>query len=181
MRCWTRNTPGLESKPYMERLRIFKLSSTERRSERYIILYCYKVIEKLIVNPGMEWKDSYKGRKFLIPKIPKNRNAISILEKSFFVQGPRIWNLLPEYVRNTTNLTTLSFKAILDQFLASVQDEPYCSMVTPAPTDLNTGLRSNSLCAWIPFIKKKSQLRVSVVKFHEVTLTLYSHHTHSSI
>ena len=102
----------------------------------------------------MEWKETLKGRKFVVPKIPKNRNSISTLEKSFFIQGPRTWNLLPEYIRNTSNLTALSFKAILDQFLASIPDEPYCSKITPTPTDISTGLRSNSLCAWIPYLKK---------------------------
>ena len=154
LRSWTRNTPGLESLSYRERLKRFQLTSTERRSERYIIIFCFKVIEKLVNNPGMEWKDTTKGRKFIVPSIPKNRSSLSVLEKSFFVQGPQLWNQLPLYIRNTSNITALSFKGVLDLYLSSIPDEPYCSKNVPTPTDISTGQRSNSMKAWIPFLKK---------------------------
>ena len=138
----------------MERLKRFQLTSIERRTERYTIIFCFKVRENLVMNPGMEWKETSKGRKFIVPSIPKNRSSLSVLEKSFFVQGPQLWNQLPLFLGNTSNITALSFKGILDQYLSSIPDEPYCSKNVLTPTDVSTGQRSNSMKAWIPFLKK---------------------------
>ena len=38
--------------------------------------------------------------------------------------GPRLFNILPKYLRNTTNYSKLAFKLKLDRFLQDVPDEP---------------------------------------------------------
>ena len=44
--------------------------------------------------------------------------------QSFQVAGPRLFNCLPKYLRNTKNCSIEEFKEKLDAFLTRVPDEP---------------------------------------------------------
>lgn len=52
LRSYSRQVWGLCELPYRDRLKRLKLSSTQRRHERYKIIYCYKIIRGLVPNPG---------------------------------------------------------------------------------------------------------------------------------
>ena len=45
-------------------------------------------------------------------------------EASFTTNGIRLFNTLPKEIRNTTGVSTESFKNKLDKLLASIPDEP---------------------------------------------------------
>ena len=47
----------------------------------------------------------------------------SLKERSIFVEGPRLYNSLPRYLREHSG-SIVSFKACLDSFLSGIPDQP---------------------------------------------------------
>ena len=56
------------------------------------------------------------------------------------VHGANLFNHLPKYIRNYTNCSHVEFKAVLDQFLSGIPDEPLVTGYTQ-----NRPAKSNSL------------------------------------
>lgn len=115
---------------YWEKLKYLSLYSLERRRERYQIIYTWCIIEGLV--PNFNYEDgkggiySYMnlrlGRKCHLKSVnTKHRN---IWKGCLSDSGPRLFNILPKNLRNTTNCSKLSFKLKLDRFLQDVPDEP---------------------------------------------------------
>ena len=76
------------------------------------------------------------------------RAAVHTLrEQSFQINGARLFNILPKNIRNTKNSQD-EFKMALDQFLATVPDQPRMGGLVPEAVDQVTGRSSNSLLAW---------------------------------
>ena len=73
----------------------------------------------------------------------------NIRRASFTVNGPRIFNSLPQYIRDTTKCDKNVFKAHLDHYLQQVPDQPLtaCRMCD-----------SNSLIDWSRNAQLKTQL-----------------------
>ena len=83
------------------------MNSEERRLERYRIIYTWKVLEGLVPNCGIEAVNDKSpeetdrlGRRCKIPNTKKYRK--SQREQSFQLGGPRLFNSLPQTVRNVT-------------------------------------------------------------------------------
>ena len=120
---------------YEERLKTLGIYSLERRRERYMILYIFKIIIGLVPNPGLQWNDNnYNSRRGIRipPKYPVS-NVTWVKRaraSSFFFVGPTLYNLLPRHLRelvpdpNPTKKTVLKFKTKLDKFLANFRDNP---------------------------------------------------------
>ena len=112
---------------YWERLKSLGMNSVQRRMERYQILYTWKIIEGLSPNCGVNWSpvEERNGRQCAIPATNKgNASVKSMRNQSFQVAGPRLFNCLPKYLRNTKNSSIEEFKEKLDAFLTRVPDEP---------------------------------------------------------
>ena len=122
---------GLETLDYWIRLEVLNLDLVERRRERYLIIYVYKIINGIVpnlVNPRFKIRVLHRdrrGRSCIIP--PINNRALasvkSLVEMSFPVQAPRLFNSLPVKLRNF-NGSTDSFKNLLDNFLKNIPDKP---------------------------------------------------------
>ena len=105
--------------------------SLERRRERYLILYVYKII--LGVTPNFEGerfkiKTSFNVRRGLSCVIPSIKTQAagrvkSNVERSFAVRAPLLFNSIPKDLR-INNLNYLSFKKRLDDVLSRVEDTP---------------------------------------------------------
>ena len=114
-----------------ERLKALKLDSLQRRRERYIIIYMFKIKIGLVPNPDFE--PEYRCQKFTW----KLQNDMKNGRYSFFCIGPRLFNSLPAELRelddavdpNKTHLE--DFKEELDKYLNTIPD--------------NSGTQSNSL------------------------------------
>ena len=120
-----------DKEDYWQRLSKFQLYSLERRRERYRILYVWKIIEGVVPNlPGRSQivcKTSLRfGRLCQIPPVASSTsNKLQRLrEGSFCVNGPKLFNSLPSYLRNMSGMSHLEFKKELDKFLGTVADEP---------------------------------------------------------
>ena len=138
----------------LHRIRRMKLFSTQRRHERYRILYTHKIIQGLVPNPGISLEEeSRRGRRC---KIPQRRGKVervkSLKDQSFLVTGPYLFNCLPLSVRNIHDHDR--FKFALDMYLENVPDCPRASGYSPPVCD-SQGRNSNSLLAWTLEANKK--------------------------
>ena len=130
-RNYVRKIVGITGISYWDALRKLKMYSLERRRERYMIIYTWKVIEHLVPNinrnanvRGITWNlNGRLGRKCVVPLVRKGPYQTSRYA-SFAVQGPRLFNCLPRKLRDMSNCDVKSFKAGLDTFLSTVPDEP---------------------------------------------------------
>ena len=130
-RNFTSKINSLTNLTYWERLENLKLFSLERRRERYAILYIYKIFLGLVPNFESErWSFKFKWnpRRGLLCDVPAiNTSATAkvrtMVEGSFAVRGPRLFNCIPVKIRSE-NLSVVSFKRHLDEFLSKVDDKP---------------------------------------------------------
>ena len=131
---------------YWERLKLMKIFSVERRRERYIILYTWKVLHNIYPNPGLKLTvmfptahdqhpanglqiQQYNERSGIIichidsHTLPSQLKARSVLNKCC-----ELFNCLPSKLRCPTPPDSLPdparFKALLDKWLASIPDQP---------------------------------------------------------
>ena len=118
---------------YHKRLQRLKVYSLERRRERYMILYIYKIIIGLIDNPGLEIQYNARTKVNIKPKMSPTTAPTwtkRVRNSSFFVQGPRLYNKLPQHLRELENITTPTkknvddFKSKLDKHLQTLPDIP---------------------------------------------------------
>ena len=118
---------GMGTKDYWEQLNALNMYSLERRRERYIAIYMWKVLEGHVPNFGINViYNKRKGRYCLVPNI---RSAApcrmqTIRFNSMTIKGPRIFNSLPVEIRNKSECSVQSFKFALDKHLKTIPDEP---------------------------------------------------------
>ena len=143
---------------YWQRLQALKIYSAERRRERYIIIYTWKVIHGLYPNPGLELNNVFPALHNTNPMqgidiktinertgikishntpstLPKKLKDLSILEKCC-----TLFNCLPAVLRkpicNTDDPEPGKFKSALDNWLVNIPDQPTIpSRFRPAQTN----------------------------------------------
>ena len=143
--------PELRGLNYWEGLKSMKMLSMQRRLERYRIIYAWKILENLAPNCGIEKvhdsEDSRIGRRLRV-SIPKGSSRINKLKEQLFqLNGSKLFNCLPNNIRNQTRNTRLEylhcpgpddFKTKLDNFLEIIPDQPRIDGMSP-------GVETNSL------------------------------------
>ena len=84
------------------------------------------MLEGKVPNCGLLITENLRqGRLCEIPPLKQCSARIqSLRENSFQVQGPRLFNILPQKIRNMTKCSIEDFKFELDRFLGTVPDEP---------------------------------------------------------
>ena len=112
---------------------MLSLYSLERRRERYIIMYVWRILEGL--TPNFNHPDAggirtmysdRRGRTCHVPAVSQYIPASvqNIRYSCFGVVGPKLFNTLPLELRNMNNCSLESFKCQLDKYLKTVPDEP---------------------------------------------------------
>ena len=146
LECIQRNfTYRIASPPsvddYWKRLQYFNLMSLQRRRERYLIIFMWKIVYAKVSN-DLNISFYYSIRHGICASVPSLRNAHSkaqsIYDKSFAVKGPQLWNLVPISIKSIGNLE--QFKENLDNFLWDIPDQP--------PVHGYVGRNHNSLLEW---------------------------------
>ena len=126
---------------YEDRLKALKLHSLQRRRERYIIIYMFKIKIGLVPNPGFQ-PDYRRCQKFTW----KPRNDRKNGRYTIFCVGPRLFNSLPPELRELDDTVDPekshvdAFKEELDKYLATIPDNPG----TQANSLLNIETRQSS-------------------------------------
>ena len=130
-RSFTAKMSGLADLDYWARLKKLSIYSIERRRERYLIIYTYKIIKGIVPNlSGDKYKlrtetSDRRGRSCVIPRLNPQASARvrKLIETSFPINGPNLFNSLPKKIRNS-DASVDAFKASLDNFLKCVPDQP---------------------------------------------------------
>ena len=137
----------LSSLNYWEKLKELRIHFQERRRERYIIIFLWKISQGMVSGYDLEFTlDGTRRGRFIVPKsIVKSAPASvrNARERSLAVKGARIFNLLPESLRGLNSGHVDYFKNHLDVFLENIPDQP----TVPG---LGRGAESNSLIHQLP-------------------------------
>ena len=131
-RSFIRKIQGIQHLSYWEQLKETSLYSLERRRERYQVIYLWRKLEGQVPNfsgTDSKIKSRWHQRKGCYCQVPHvDRGGTTAAQNlhlsSFAVHAPRLFNSLPDYIRNTTDCSLNVFKGLLDKFLASVPDKP---------------------------------------------------------
>ena len=129
-RNYTSKLEGMSDLTYYQRLKSLKLYSSERRRDRYNILYIFKIIHGKVPNPGISFKWSpRRGKVLTYPSVKSQPSkAATSLYHSFTRRAPRLFNALPQSLRNIpANSSADIIKQKVDRFLQQVPDEPRIS------------------------------------------------------
>ena len=131
--------PALKGMNYWQKLELLKMTSIQRRQERYRIMYTWKILEGLAPNCGIQTStlgDQRQGRKCKIPNIKTGAKASAraAREQTFQVHGAQLFNCLPPFLRNMTKCSIDKFKEVLDKYLETIPDEPSVPGLTPTAT-----------------------------------------------
>ena len=130
-RSFIRKIDEVRHLDYWTQLKKLHLYSLERRRERYIMIYIWRILEHQVPDLTLGKIHSINeggrlGRKCSSP--PINNNASSDIKKiryaSLSVRGPQLFNAIPAEIRNLNNCSVDIFKRALDRFLTIVPDEP---------------------------------------------------------
>ena len=127
-RTFTRRLIGNEL-DYWERLKMLNIYSLQRRRERYIIIYTWKVLEGLVPNPVnqiIQINNNRRGRRCGRKQLPKTSTRIrTLLDNNIIHLGPKLFNCIPKCIRNLSGCRVETFKKHLDTFLKTIKDEPH--------------------------------------------------------
>ena len=137
-----RSIQGIRNLNYWEQLKSLSMYSLQRRRERYMIIYTWKILEGLVPNllsNPIEEKPYNKRLGCRCLDRPYSRNSSSKLntlrENSFAVTGPKLFNMMPKELRELRSkhgVTVDDFKTALDHYLTTVPDEPQLRNYTAA-------------------------------------------------
>ena len=72
----------------------------------------------------IQLSEDRQGRKCEIPNLSRAQSVKTLRNNSFQVQGPKLFNALPSYIRNITKCGVKDFKDRLDNFLPKIPDSP---------------------------------------------------------
>ena len=108
------------------------LYSLERRRERYLIINAWQQIENRAENIlGLTARKIGRNRSIVSHNIPFSINGQRLkgrertqIHNSTAKKMERLFNVLPQHIRNITDKSTETFKHHLDKWLRSVPDTP---------------------------------------------------------
>ena len=109
---------------YWDRLKVLNLMSLQRRRERFIIIYKWKILNNQVPN-DIGLSASYRARHGIIceiPQLPLIRRNLNEHERFLKVHGCQLWNMLPKDIKECVSLS--KFKYCLDNFLLKFPDTP---------------------------------------------------------
>ena len=129
-KSFTKRIAGMNDKNYWERLEALNLYSLERRRERYMIIYVWKIINGFVPNIDgrnrITTNDSARiGLQCKRPPLIRGsmQRIQTCKDNSFFGKGPKLFNCIPRNIREYKGKLD-SFKRQLDKFLQTVPDQP---------------------------------------------------------
>merc|ERR1712240_803136 len=158
LRNFSRRCPAISNLHYWDRLRALKLSSCERRIERYIILYTFKILKGEVDDPGAFTTRYTIKRGTLLKSTLKMRGTEglkTVIAGSFGTKAVQLYNSLPRFVREYDGPSS-SFKQHLQIYLSEVPDMPRekSGLNLPQAVIPGSGVRSNSLIHWRKYLEK---------------------------
>ena len=128
-RQFTSHIEGMEGLDYWERMKELHLYSQERRRERYLIIYIWKLAMGMVKGYKMEFSHSPRRGWYATPKtIVQGQGVPSSVrrarEGSLAVKGAALFNICPRGLRDMASEHQDRFKQNLDSWLSEIPDQP---------------------------------------------------------
>ena len=125
-RSFTCRISGLNDLNYWERLEVLQMLSLQRRREKLILIFVWKIKNNVFPNTVhfdfKLQKRSNKMKAVLRPLPRVTGKLLTTYENSFIINAAKIWNCLPAHL---THVLTLScFTSELEKFLKTIPDKP---------------------------------------------------------
>ena len=179
-RTFTNQISGQQYLNYWERLAHLKLMSLQRRRDRYVILMMRKILYKVVPN-CCDTKFRMASRNDIIAVIPPLAKSSTLsnqtlYNRSFAVQGPRLWNKVPNTVKAAQSFDFDSFKISLSKFLALIPDNPPVSGYNQLQLVKLIG-RLHAIEV-VRHLITLPTLRINSIKLSQVKLIVLSPHTY---
>lgn len=135
---FTKRIQGMYQHHYWKRLKELKLFSLQRRRERYMIIYIWKIIHGMVPDPGITYAptNSNTGIVLALPHLKGPTPIRRLKEQSLTYHGVRLYNSLPPHLQNAFSegknkpITVDTFKNRLDAYLRQIPDEPYSTSIS---------------------------------------------------
>ena len=129
----------LQGLSYWDKLATLRLFSQERRSERYMIIFVWKISQGFVSGYNRT------GRKAILPHTAQSATATVKQARAgtLAVRGAKLFNAMPTSLRNSDHGDVLMFKNHLDIYLQNIPDQPTVAGLTRAA-------QSNSLIHQVP-------------------------------
>ena len=151
-RQFIKRIEDIEHLTYPEQLKKLKFYSLERRRERYLIIYLWKMMENLVPKciDLKRRNGGRNGRSFRLPLLCRTASTRlkTIRDESFFVQSVKLFNSLPRNIRDLKGCSVEAFKKELDKFLQKLPDAPLIPGYTASSL-----VGSNSVVDWCSWQK----------------------------
>ena len=126
-RNFTARVEGMGDLDYWERLQALQLYSQERRRDRYRIIFLWKVGQGLVQGYKVPFTSSPRRGRVVQVSPLRNSAPASVRkakESSLLVRGAHLFNSMPRILREIQYGTVENFKTELDQWLATIPDQP---------------------------------------------------------
>ena len=137
----------LQGLSYWDKLATLRLFSQERRRERYMIIFVWKISQELVTGYTIPFTSpcNRTGRKAILPHTPQSVTATVRQARAgtLAVRGAKLFNAMPTSLRNSDHGDVLMFKNHLDIYLQNIPDQPTVAGLTRAA-------QSNSLIHQVP-------------------------------
>ena len=139
---------------YWEKLEELHLFSQERRRERYMLIFLWKISQGLVFGYDVNFtSEGLRRGRIIIPNVV-NRRAPKMVqnarERSLGVRGALLFNLLPDNIRTMNTEHVDFFKNHLDVFLSTIPDQP-------TMTGLGRAAETNSLIHQLPLFYNQTR------------------------
>ena len=124
-RTFTSKVIGMGSLNYWQRLEKLNLYSLQRRRERFILFYVWKIVNEQISN-DLNIQFRFSDRRGIVamiePLVNPTSKAQTAYDNSFAVIALKLWNTLPAKITLLTSFT--EFKTAVDNYLCKIPDKP---------------------------------------------------------
>ena len=138
----------LVGRNYWEKLNLLNIFSQERKRERAIICFLWKLSQGLVEGFEVQWTHSGRRGRMIVPTPLKSNASARVKnarERFITVHGAKLFNLLPYNLRNENSGDYTLFKNNLDVFLMTIPDQPTVA-------GMGRSASSNSLVDQIPLV-----------------------------
>ena len=129
-RHFTSKINGMQGQNYWERMKTLRMYSQERRRERYMIIFIWKIANGLVSGYNLDFTAG--GRRGVLCSVKDtNQTAPSSVRNArnscLSVRGAKLFNTMPIEIRSLQDTKVAHFKTLLDNFLQTIPDQPTIS------------------------------------------------------
>ena len=126
-RVFTKHIDGMHDLLYAERLKSLQIYSLQRRRDRYMAIYMWKILERKVPNfsPPIQCHISDRRGRLCSSSVVLTGHLRMLCHNSFRNRAATLFNCLPKHIRNIVNCANpIMFKRALDNHLCSIEDSP---------------------------------------------------------